>query len=244
MPEHEQPVQHPAGERPSRDGAQRPKGQRVLDVVDQRRPGVADWLDPVRVLPPLERPGDLHVGELLPLDEVAMQGFPPRLDWPSSELERQPAAVADAAMTRNDAQVLPGRCKPLERTGAGMPGKQGGGGSIDDRSLLVDWHVNSGPQRRLGRRIARIWRVPANTALQRHLSRGVLGAHVPDRPEDRAFRGPWPIISVEGAENPTARVRIAAVECIFVVQLDHGRGALEGSSSYRYARGPVSCLPR
>ena len=160
----EQPVEHAAGKRPSRDGADRPKRQRVFDVVDERRLGAAGWLDPMGVLPALERPGHLHVGELLALDEVSMQGFPPRLERPSSQLERQAAAVADPAVARDDAQVLPGRCEPLERARTGVPGKQGGGGSVDDRSLLVNCHVSSSPQRLLARRIARIWRAPAKMA--------------------------------------------------------------------------------
>ena len=164
----------PTCERSTRDCPQRAEWEGVVDVIDQRGLVGSDRLDPVRVFPAFEWPGHLHVGELLSLDEVAVQGFPPGLDWASSQLEGHPAAVGDPAVAGDDPQMFPGWSEALEGARTGVPGKKGGRRGVDNRSLFVNWHVSSGPQRRLGRRIARIWRVPANIGLHGHLSRGVL----------------------------------------------------------------------
>src|SRR4051812_39183340 len=52
------------------------------------------------------------------------------------------------------------------------------------------------------------------------LSCGAGGRHVPHGAEDRTLR-PWPIVASKHPENPAVGIRIASVERVLVVDLDH-----------------------
>ena len=98
----------------------------------------------MRVHPTLERSGHLDVLKLHAVDEAAVKGFPPDLQPAATNLHRQPAAVGDAAIAREDPQVLPGRRQTLEGAGPNVPGKQGRGSDVEDRVFLVGRHDVSG----------------------------------------------------------------------------------------------------
>ena len=69
-------------------------------------------------------------------------------------------------------------------------------------------------------------RVALQVVLDADLPGGVLGGHVADRPEDRTLRDPRAVVAAQHPEDAAVGVRVAAVERVLVVQLDHHRQGL------------------
>ena len=131
--ERKQPVHHAAGDGPPATAPSGPKGRAYSTWSISVALALVDRLDRCVCSQRLNGPATCTSVNCSALDEVAMQGFPARLERAAAQFERHAAAVGDAAMARDDAQVLPGRCQALESAGPGVPGKQGRGRSVDDR---------------------------------------------------------------------------------------------------------------
>src|SRR5512135_775853 len=67
----------------------------------------------------------------------------------------------------------------------------------------------------------RFWRILLDVILHRNLARRVFRTHVADRAKYRANRGPWPVVTAQHPKNPAVRVRVAAIEAVFVVEMNH-----------------------
>ena len=58
-------------------------------------------------------------------------------------------------------------------------------------------------------------------AFDAEFTSGVLAAHIADFSEDRTFRSPGAIIAAEAPEDAAVGIGIAAIDGVFVVEVNH-----------------------
>jgi hypothetical protein len=110
------------------------EGERIFDLVDEDGTGAIGLKD-VLVSPKGEGPFLLHVSEKAIVLVLGMYSDPGLVEGPEEEAELDTGAGLQAAMTRNDADLLPGREKQAKDIVAFMEGEQPVNGDGESRLL-------------------------------------------------------------------------------------------------------------